>query len=106
MKRLTTALNKAGVTITTVVGTMWCAVAFALLATVSLPNAIHSGDPIIIVAWIAQTFLQLILLPIIMVGQNVQGAKTEKRDQETHDAVIAELAAIKELVAEIRKNNQ
>ena len=49
--------------ITSIVGTMWCAYAFALLALVSLPAAIHSRDPIIIVAWVAQTFLQLVLLP-------------------------------------------
>lgn len=70
-------LDKAGVFITRVVGTMICAIAFAALALVSLPAALGSHSAIIIVAWIAQTFLQLVLLPIIMVGQNIQGKHTE-----------------------------
>ena len=58
-----------GVFITVAVGTMWCAYVFTLLALVSLPAALQSHDKIIIVAWIAQTFLQLVLLPIIIVGR-------------------------------------
>src|SRR5437868_15404897 len=57
--------------ITKSVGTMWTAYVFAVLALVSLPAALASHDVIIIVAWTAQTFLQLVLLPIIIVGQNV-----------------------------------
>ncbi|MHB1235474.1 MAG: hypothetical protein ACYCZK_07355, partial [Microbacteriaceae bacterium] len=76
-----TPINRAnrriGLGITKSVGTMWCAYAFALLALVSLPAAIASHDPIIIVAWIAQTFLQLVLLPVIIVGQNIQAAAAD-----------------------------
>ena len=54
------------VNITNVVATMWCAYAFAVLAFISLPAAI-SGGTATLVAWIAQTFLQLVLLSIIMV---------------------------------------
>jgi hypothetical protein len=53
------------------------------------PAAIRSGDPIIIVAWIAQTFLQLVLLPIIIVGQNVQAAASDARAQSDHETLIA-----------------
>ena len=58
---------------------MWCAYVFAALALVSLPAAIISGSPIIIVGWIAQTFLQLVLLPVIIVGQNIQAAASDDR---------------------------
>ena len=75
--------------ITKGVGSMWCAYAFALLALVSFPAAISSHDPIIIVAWIAQTFLQLVLLPIIIVGQNVQAAASDARAESDHDTLIA-----------------
>ena len=34
---------------------------------------------IIIVAWVAQTFLQLVLLSIIMVGQTVQSVASDAR---------------------------
>ncbi len=75
--------GKIGVVITSVVGTMWAAYLFTLLAVVSLPSAIGSHDRIIIVAWIAQTFLQLVLLPVIIVGQNVQARAADKRSQQT-----------------------
>ena len=75
--------------VTKMVGSMWCAYLFALLAIISLPAAIHSHDPIIIVAWIAQTFLQLVLLPIIIVGQNVQAATSDARAESDHETLMA-----------------
>ena len=75
--------------ITKGVGSMWCAYAFALLALISLPAAIETKSPIIIVAWIAQTFLQLVLLPIIIVGQNVQSAASDKRAESDHKTLLA-----------------
>ena len=88
--------------ITNSVGSMWCAYAFTLLALISLPAAIRSGDPIIIVAWIAQTFLQLVLLPIIIVGQNVQAAATEGRARADH----ATLNAVHTLTSEVHTINE
>jgi len=78
------------VKITRGVGSMWCAYLFAALALVSLPAAIQSGDKVIIVSWVSQTFLQLVLLSVIIVGQNVQAAASDARaeaDHETLDAV-------------------
>lgn len=73
--------------ITVAVGSMWAAYLFTILAFVSFPSAISSGNTIVIVAWIAQTFLQLVLLPVIIVGQNIQGAASDKRAEQTyHDA--------------------
>jgi hypothetical protein len=70
---------KVALVITRSVGTMACAYVFALIALISLPSAINSGQVIIIIAWIAQTFLQLVLLSIIMVGQSVQSAASDAR---------------------------
>jgi len=76
--------------ITQGVGTMWCAYAFALLALVSFPDAIRGGlSPTI--TWIAQTFLQLVLLSIIIVGQNVQSAAADARAQATYEDADAVL---------------
>ena len=47
------------------------------------------GDPLVIVAWIAQTFLQLVLLPIIIVSQNVQAAATDARALADHETLSA-----------------
>jgi hypothetical protein len=85
---------KLAVIITSAVGTMACAYLFALLALVSLPailieaNVLKKSDVpvfftkpglILIVSWIAQTFLQLVLLSIILVGQRVQSAASDAR---------------------------
>src|SRR6478672_7631916 len=77
--------------ITGVVGTMWCAYAFAALAAVSLPSAIRSHDAVTLVSWISQTFLQLVLLSIIIVGQNVQSAAADARAQATYEDADAVL---------------
>ena len=82
--------------ITSAVATMWCAYIFAAIALISLPTAIKSGDTIVIVSWIAQTFLQLVLLSIIMVGQNVQSKSVEQKIDETHFASLAEFELAKE----------
>ena len=87
------------VKITNGVGTMWCAYAFAALALVSLPAAIRTGDPVVLVSWISQTFLQLVLLSIIIVGQNVQAAAGDKRADATYedaDAVLHTALQIQE----------
>ena len=85
-----TAVNRfntsVALLVTKVVGSMWCAYAFALFDLISLPAAIHAGTSAI-ASWVAQTFLQLVLLSVIMVGQNVQAAAADKRAEATyHDA--------------------
>ena len=82
--------------ITSGVATMWCAYLFAAIALISLPKAIQSGDSIVIVSWVAQTFLQLVLLSIIMVGQKVQSESVEQKIDETHTASLAEFELAKE----------
>ena len=87
--------------ITGAVGTMWCAYLFAVLALVSLPEAVRGGTATLI-AWIAQTFLQLVLLSIIIVGQKVDGAASDKRALETYndaEAVLHEAIQIQEHLA-------
>jgi hypothetical protein len=88
-----------GLGITVAVGSMWCAYLFTILALISAPSAFQTGDKLIIVAWIAQTFLQLVLLPIIIVGQNVQALAADKRAEQTYkdaEAVLHESLQIQE----------
>lgn len=96
MSKITDFNQKLGARITSMVSTMWCAYIFAAIALVSLPGAIKSGNTVVIVAWIAQTFLQLVLLSIIMVGQNVASASVEKKINETHEASLGEFELAKE----------
>ena len=94
------------VRITKGVGTMWCACAyaFAAVALVSLPSAIKSRSAVGLVSWISQTFLQLVLLSIIIVGQNVLAAAADKRSEATYedaDAVLHTAVEIqKDLLAQ------
>ncbi len=90
-----TNLNaRIGLKITLVVGTMWCAYLFTVIALVSAPSAFKTGNSLIIIAWIAQTFLQLVLLPIIIVGQNVQAKAADERSVQTFNDTEAILRAL------------
>lgn len=96
--RFNTALALA---ITKMVGTMWCAYLFAIFDLVALPQSIKSGL-FGIVQWVASFFLQLVLLSIIMVGQNIQANAADKRAEQTYndaEAVLAEALKIQDHLA-------
>jgi hypothetical protein len=78
---------KIAVFLTNIVGSMWCAYVFAGIALIGLGPALRPGGEGII-AWIAQTFLQLVLLSVIMVGQNVQSVASDIRSQRTYDDTV------------------
>ncbi|MCX6450601.1 MAG: hypothetical protein NTZ31_02705 [Actinobacteria bacterium] len=96
MSKISEFNTKLAAKITSGVSTMWCAYIFAALALISLPAALKTGDVVVIVAWVAQTFLQLVLLSIIMVGQNVASAAVEQKINETHEASLGEFELAKE----------
>jgi hypothetical protein len=65
------------------VGTMWCAYAFAAIAFIGYPVALKPGGEGII-AWIAQTFRQVVLLSIIVIGQNIAATSSEALEIQKH----------------------
>jgi len=75
--------KKIALFVTEKVGTMTCAYLFALMALISLPEALSSEDPLEIISWIAETFLQLVLLSIIIVRQNIKSEIAERQAQLT-----------------------
>jgi hypothetical protein len=88
--------TRVALIVTQAVGSMWCAYAFALFDLISLPDAIKAGVAAV-VSWVAQTFLQLVLLSVIMVGQNVQAAAADKRSEATFEdasATLHEVASV------------
>lgn len=93
------------VNITNAVATMWCAYAFAALALISLPEAIRAGTAALI-AWIAQTFLQLVLLSIIMVGQKVAARASDKQAEQTYQDAEALLEISNEVHRLLELNNR
>jgi hypothetical protein len=96
--------GKIAVFITNIVGSMWCAYAFAALALISLPEAIKGGTAPL-VAWIAQTFLQLVLLSVIMVGQKVSANASDKQALQTYKDAEALLKIQDDVHRLIKINN-
>lgn len=86
-----------GLKVTTVVGTMWCAYLFATIALISLPSTLKTGNLFEIVVWISSSFLQLVLLPIIIVGQNIQAKANDKRAEDTYKDAEAVLREAEEI---------
>jgi uncharacterized membrane protein len=98
-----TGINgRVALLITGAVGTMWCAYLFTLLALISAPSAFSSGDAIVIVAWVAQTFIQLVLLPIIIVGQNIQAKSADKRAEDTYKDAEATFHEAEQIQAHLK----
>jgi len=84
--------NRLAVLITRAVGTMWAAYVFALISFVSFPAAFRaftSGDTVTGITWLSQSFLQLILLPIIIVGQNVISTAQDARAEADHETLTS-----------------
>ena len=98
--------GRIGLWVTRRVGTMWAAYLFFGLSLVSLPAAIASGNVIVMVSWIAQTFLQLVLLPIIIVGQNIQAAASEDRAIATYEDAGAILEEAKEIQVHLSEQDK
>lgn len=87
--------KKIAIYLTKNVGTMTCFWLFCLLSLVCLPsvlhamNILHKGDLFpafmltfgfeLLMTWFISTTIQVILLPAIMVGQNIQSAASDVR---------------------------
>jgi hypothetical protein len=51
---------------------------------VALPSALSGGRLLDLIQWISQTFIQLVMLSVIMVGQNILGRASDKRADMTY----------------------
>jgi hypothetical protein len=78
MKKINTVLERLGGGVTVVVGTMWCAILFAILSVCATPGVLPAPATAIF-TWFTQNFLQLVLLPVIMVGGAVEARKNHIR---------------------------
>ena len=90
--------GRVALTLTTVVGTMWCAYAFAALALIVLPEALGGGI-LPLIQWVSQTFIQLVMLSVIMVGQNILG----KAQDDAINTLLDKLAKLEAAKAEDAK---
>jgi hypothetical protein len=64
--------RRTAASLTTIVGTMWC---FYVFNGVSLPSALHTGQLTVIMIWVSLNWTQLVLLPALVVGQNVSSCR-------------------------------
>jgi hypothetical protein len=90
--------GKVALILTTVVGTMWCAYAFAMLALVALPSAA--------VQWVSQTFIQLVMLSVIMVGQNILARSSDKRADMTYQDADATFHEAEQIQAHLLEQDK
>ncbi len=93
--------GKIALALTTAVGTMWCAYAFALLAILVVPQAVNGGL-LTFIQWVSQTFIQLVMLSVIMVGQNILGRVSDKRAVDTYEDADATLHEAQQIQAHLK----
>jgi hypothetical protein len=92
---------KIGLRITLIVGSMWTAYLFTVLTLFALPDAINQGVYYVVV-WLSSSFLQLVLLPIIIVGQNIQAKSADMRAAQTYqdtEAILKEASMLQDHLA-------
>ena len=99
LKKITTLNNKIAVRCTLMISTMWCVYTFIILTII--PLFFPSTNRII--QYISSAFLQLIFLPLIMVGQSIIGEKEEKRNLQDHKMIMEELKEIKGIKRELEE---
>ena len=103
MKQFYNSFNtKLAVIITNAVGSMTCAYIFSIIAFSGLHDALLPGG-IGFIPWLSGTFLQLVLLSVIMVGQGVQSIRTEKIINDMAAEIKLELALHKEEMIELSR---
>ena len=96
--------NKIAERCTLIIGTMWCVYAFIILTL--LPFFIPSLSKQI--QYLSSAFLQLVFLPLIMVGQSILNKGAEKIAKQDHEMIMKELSEIKEIkqiILEMQKGN-
>lgn len=92
--------TRAAVLVTRGAGTMWCAYAFCVLAFYGFPAALHGG-PAGFVQWASSQLIQLVLLPIILVGSAVLAEASDRMAKRQFDDVEALLHGQSEQAAHL-----
>jgi hypothetical protein len=93
--------GRIALVLTSAVGTMWCAYIFAILALMVVPQAIKGGL-LTFVQWVSQTFIQLVMLSVIMVGQSILGKSADKRAEMTYKDADATFHEAQQIQAHLK----
>jgi len=97
--------GRIALALTTAVGTMWCAYIFAVLALVVAPQAFQGGL-LSSVQWVSQTFIQLVMLSVIMVGQNILGKASDQRAEMTYKDAEATFHEAQQIQAHLKAQDE
>jgi uncharacterized membrane protein len=95
--RISKLNEKIAIAATIVMSTMWCVYSFMIWAL--LPLLFPKVEPVVF--YVSGGVIQLVALPLIMVGQNVLNRKSEERAEEDHRTILAEFKEIKAVHNEI-----
>ena len=111
--------DKVALAATGLLGSMWFAYFCVLLALLSLPAVLSAFGPfnhtfppflvkasiIALVAWVAQTFIQLVALPVLQKGQNLQSKAADKRSEATYNDAEAVLHEALEIQRHLKEQD-
>ncbi len=97
--------GRIALVLTTAVGTMWCAYVFAILALLVVPQEVHGGL-LTFVQWVSQTFIQLVMLSVIMVGQSILGQTSDKRAEMTYRDAEATFHEAQQIQAHLKVQDE
>lgn len=95
-------MDKAALFVTERVGSM--GFFFACLALVAIPIVFNSALPTI--QYVSSGILQLILLPLILIGQNLQGRHAELRAEHDFETNVKAEKEIETILLHLEKQDQ
>jgi uncharacterized membrane protein len=100
--------TKIAISLTNLVGSMWTAYLFAGIAFIGLLAilGVFSSGIVILVSWVSQTLIQLVLLPVIMVGQNVLGRKAELQSDEQFRTTMSTYHDIEQIMQHLSAQDE
>lgn len=84
LKKKDTFNDKLAVWIGTHVGSMYCFYLFNVIAFLSFKSAVDTHNLVPIINWVSSNWIQLILLPAIMVAQNIASNATDAKAEADH----------------------
>ncbi len=92
--------TRIAILLTKSVGSMWTAYIFVVIAVIGLLAILQIFSPLtaLLVAWASQTLIQLVLLPVIMVGQNVLNRKSEIQADEQYRTTMSTYHDIEQIM--------
>jgi uncharacterized membrane protein len=100
--------TKIALALTKSVGSMQTAYLFTVLALIGLLGILGILNPLValLVAWTSQTLIQLVLLPVIMVGQNVLGRRSELQADEQFDTTQKSYSDIEQIMKHLEAQDE